>query len=45
MYIRTSENILTHVSGGTLVLKDPMLCNDAEWDLICSGNIPAKYKR
>jgi hypothetical protein len=45
VYHRTEENILTHGGGGHLVLKDPMLCNDQEWEQICSGNIPTKYLR
>lgn len=45
VYYRTDENILTHDGGGTLVLKDPKLCSDEEWNMICSGNIPDKFKR
>ncbi len=44
-YYRTAESILTHAGGGHLVLNDPMLCNDAEWQAILDGNIPQKYKR
>lgn len=44
-YFRTDENILTHDGGGTCVLRDPMLCSDAEWAEIVAGRIPAKYKR
>ena len=44
-YYRTEEGILTHTDGGHCVLRDPMLCNDAEWQAIVEGNIPAKYKR
>lgn len=44
-YYRTEENILTRRGGGTLVLNDPMLCNDEEWAAIVAGNIPLKYRR
>jgi len=44
-YYRTDEGILTHISGGHMVLRDPMLCNADEWAAICRGDIPAKYKR
>ena len=44
-YHRTSENILTHDSGGWCILNDPMLCSDQEWAQIVEGDIPAKYKK
>ena len=44
-YYRTDENILTRAGGGYRVLKDPKLCSDEEWERICSGDIPEKFKR
>jgi hypothetical protein len=44
-YYRTDENILTHEGGGHLVLRDPKLCNDAEWADIRAGKPAAKFKR
>lgn len=44
-YYRTDEGILTHDGGGTVVLRDPMLCSDAEWAELVAGRIPAKFKR
>ena len=43
-YYRTEEGILTSDGGGHCVLNDPMLCNDAEWEEILAGNVPAKFK-
>jgi len=42
-YLRTDEGILNHESGGTYVLRTPMLCSDAEWVAICEGRIPLKF--
>jgi len=44
IYIRTSENILTHCGGGWMILNDPMLCNDQEWADLLAGKIALKYK-
>lgn len=44
-YYRTDENILTHGGGGTLLLKDPKLCNDEEWAELTAGRIPDKFLR
>jgi hypothetical protein len=44
-YVRTDENILIADSGGTLVLKTPLICSDEDWATICSGNIPDRYIR
>lgn len=44
-YVLTDEGILTHEGGGTLVLDDPKLCSDAEWQELCSGRVPAKFIR
>lgn len=43
VYYRTDEGILTHGGGGHLVLKDPKLCSDAEWEEMKAGRIPAKF--
>lgn len=45
VYVRTDEGILTHVGGGHLILRDPMLTSPEEWAQIVSGDIPEKYKR
>lgn len=45
VYQLTEENILTHTGGGTMILKDPMLCTDAEWASLEAGSIPQKYLR
>lgn len=44
-YVLTDEGILTHEGGGTLVLDDPKLCSDVEWQELCSGRVPAKFIR
>lgn len=44
-YYRTEENILHHMSGGYLILKDVQLCSDEQWESILQGNIPAKFIR
>ena len=44
-YHRTDENILTHIGGGHLILRDPKLCSDSEWSQILAGMIPMKFLR
>ena len=43
-YFRIS-NVLLHTHGGVLFLKDYQTCDDSEWDLLKSGNIPEKFIR
>ena len=43
VYYRTDENIMTQDSGGTHVLREPVLCSDEEWAQIAAGNIPVKF--
>ena len=45
IYLRTDEGILTHSGGGTMVLNDPMLCSDREWEQLKMGEIAMKYMR
>jgi len=45
VYYRTEEGILTHSGGGSMILRDPMLCDDEEWADICAGNPAVKYRK
>lgn len=36
-YYRTNS-IVTHTGGGFLLLHDPFMCDDAEWELLKSGD-------
>jgi len=44
-YYLTKDGIIHHSGGGTLVLKTPQLCSDAEWEWLKAGNIPVKFLR
>jgi hypothetical protein len=43
-YWRTDEGILTHCGGGHLVLREPVLMSDDEWEDLKKGNVN-KYMR
>lgn len=44
LYYRDEDNILTHKGGGYILLKDPKLCSDEEWEAIKKGDIPEKFE-
>ena len=44
-YWRTDEGILTHSGGGTMVLRDPVLCSDEQWAGLAAGIVPLKWQR
>lgn len=44
-YYRTDEGILTSAGGGHTVLRDPVLCSDAEWADLGQGIVPRKWQK
>jgi len=44
-FILTDEGILTHEGGGYIILNTPRLCSPQEWEAICSGRPPAKFRK
>ncbi len=44
-YWRTDEGILTHKSGGHMILRDPVLCSDEQWAALEQGDVPRKWQR
>ena len=39
------HGLLLYEGGGQLIIKDKVLCSDAEWAELVSGTIPEKFKR
>ena len=44
-YYITFDGIIHHTGGGTVILKTPQLCSNAEWAWLKAGNIPVKFLR
>ena len=44
-YYLTTDGIIHHTGGGTVVLKTPQLCSPAQWKCLKSGHIPVEFLR
>jgi len=44
-YYITKDGIIHHTGGGTIILKTPQLCSNAEWAWLKAGDIPVKFLR
>lgn len=42
-YYLTTDGIIHHTGGGTIILATPRLCSNAEWEQIKQNNIPTKF--